>query len=89
MWDTVSEKNRVISYVDDILIATVTEEENLRVLNMVLDKVKTTGFIINSAKAQMVRQKVTYWGMELEACGRKPDVQWIKLICKLPAPQDI
>ncbi|KAH1168648.1 hypothetical protein KIL84_013238 [Mauremys mutica] len=56
MWNTIPEKNKIISYVNDILIATSTKEEKLRLLNVVLEKVKPTGFLINPMKAQMVSQ---------------------------------
>lgn len=70
MWDGIAEKNSVISYVDDVLIAMTTSEENLKLMDTVLGRTKTTGFIVNPTKTQMVLQKVTYLAMEIGIASR-------------------
>ncbi|CAM2105130.1 unnamed protein product [Caretta caretta] len=60
MWKSMKDQDKILSYVDDILIATNTREENLQILDADLDKIKNTGFIINPIKAQLVLPEVKY-----------------------------
>uniref|UniRef100_K7EWB9 Gypsy retrotransposon integrase-like protein 1 n=1 Tax=Pelodiscus sinensis TaxID=13735 RepID=K7EWB9_PELSI len=82
-------KVNVISYVDDILIATKDRATHLVVLDEVLSALEQAGFLINSQKAQLVKQEVTYLGVNLGVEGRKPDKDRVELISKLPAPTDV
>ncbi|CAM4592044.1 unnamed protein product [Lepidochelys kempii] len=73
MWKHLDCTQHVVSYVDDVLIATRTEDENLGVFDKVLKIIKEMGFIINPEKAQLVKQQVTYLGVQLGPAGRSPD----------------
>lgn len=84
-----SDQDQILSYVDNILISTVDHEENQRILETVLEKIYSTGFLVNSAKAQLVQTEVTYLGIHLSPNGKQPDRQRVGLICKLPIPRDI
>lgn len=89
LWKNCKYAKHILSYVDDILIATVDREEHLKVLGEVLDTLEKAGFLINSSKAQLVKTSVTYLGVELGKDGRKPDQERIKMIASLPAPTDV
>ncbi|XP_067399163.1 protein NYNRIN-like [Emydura macquarii macquarii] len=89
IWKESPHQDKVISYVDDILLAAETKEQNLNILGHVLEKIKEAGFLINPVKAQLCKQEVVYLGVTLGTEGRSPNQQRIDLICKLPAPQDL
>uniref|UniRef100_A0A8C8SJ05 ribonuclease H n=1 Tax=Pelusios castaneus TaxID=367368 RepID=A0A8C8SJ05_9SAUR len=89
MWREMPQGHRIISYVDDILIATDTKKENLLLLAEVLKKIEDTGFLVNAQKAQIVKRKVTYLGVDLGVEGRSPNLQRVELISKLPVPGDV
>lgn len=76
-------------YLEENINDITTRQEKLKLLSIVLEKIKTTRFLVNLKKAQMALQIVTYLEVELEAEGHRPDAQCIELICKLPAPQDV
>ncbi|CAM2105634.1 unnamed protein product [Caretta caretta] len=89
IWSTLKNRNQILSYMDDILMATTMKEENLEMLDAVADQIKKTGFLINLVKAQLVQPEVSYLGMTIGKEGKCPDTQHVNLICKLPVPQDI
>ncbi|CAM4595275.1 unnamed protein product [Lepidochelys kempii] len=89
MWKYLAHKDKVISYVDDILVATKSQEENLMVLDEVLRVIQQTGFLISPYMAQLVKQPITYLGVELGINGPCPDANRVDLVCKLPAPRDV
>lgn len=82
-------KNNIVTYVDDVLIATTTREGNIEALQEVLNKILTTGILVNPSKAQLVSRRVTYPGVELGDAGRLPDTERVKRICKLSMPVDV
>lgn len=89
MWKDLPHKNNIISYVDDVLVATTTRKQNLEALNEVLQRIKDTRFLINPPKAHLAQQRALYLGVELDTEGRRPDAAKVDLICKRPAPTDV
>ncbi|CAM2096098.1 unnamed protein product [Caretta caretta] len=89
MWKNLRYSDCVISYVDDVLIATKSKEDNLKALDEVLEAIQTTGFLINPEKAQLLKQEVSYLGVQLGPTGRRPDQAQVELISNLPSPSDI
>lgn len=89
LWKGLMHSKNIISYVDDILIATPDRETHLAALDEVLDALKKAGFIINPEKAQLLKKEVTYLGVRLGHEGRTPDKERVELISKLPAPTDV
>lgn len=79
----------IMSYVDDILIATEDRKSHLKVLEEVLAALRKAGFLINPEKAQLVKKEVNYLGVQLGQAGRKPDQARVELISKLPAPTNV
>uniref|UniRef100_H3AIL4 Gypsy retrotransposon integrase-like protein 1 n=1 Tax=Latimeria chalumnae TaxID=7897 RepID=H3AIL4_LATCH len=69
----VSIPSAIIQYVDGILIQTETEEEHYVLLEEVLGLLKNAGLKLNPSKAQLMRDSVTFLGVQINARGRIPD----------------
>jgi hypothetical protein len=52
----------VIVYLDDILVFSKTEEENLRHLNMVLRRLQREKLLVNLKKCYFMKKKLVYLG---------------------------
>uniref|UniRef100_K7EZC3 ribonuclease H n=1 Tax=Pelodiscus sinensis TaxID=13735 RepID=K7EZC3_PELSI len=89
LWKTLKYASNVISYVDDVLIATKDRDTHLKALEEVLSTLKQAGFLVNPSKAQLLQKRVVYLGVELGEEGRKPNHERVKLIAGLPAPTDV
>ena len=59
-------------YLDDILIASRSEEEHRRHLREVLTKLRDNGMAINVSKCVLGQTSVKYLGQEISAAGVKP-----------------
>lgn len=55
-------EDKVIIYIDDILIATNSVESNLETLHETLIKLKQYGFELNVKKCQFLRKEIEYLG---------------------------
>ena len=64
----------VESYIDDVLIWAVTEEEHNQRLRQVLERCKQHGLQLNGAKCTFGAQQVRYFGHILTAEGVRPTV---------------
>lgn len=53
-------EDRIIVYMDDVLIASETVEQNLEILEEVLITLKKYGFELNYAKCQFLRKKLKF-----------------------------
>lgn len=58
IWYSLGKHDRqfVFNYVDDILVATKTQDENLRILDLDLEIISKAGFIVNLSKVQLVKR---------------------------------
>lgn len=62
----------VYAYIDDILIASTSEEEHVQYICQVLQRLKEYGVVVNSNKCVFGKSKVTFLGIEVSAQGIKP-----------------
>jgi len=62
---------KAISRLDDILVAGVDEEDHLRTLSLVLERLLTAGFRLNKAKRKFRQKCVTYLGHKVDGEGLK------------------
>jgi len=60
-------EGRVIVYIDDILILTTSVEENLKIMEKVIELLKSYGFEINYAKCNFLRTRIEFLGYSVSS----------------------
>ena len=75
-------------YVDDILIASETEEAHLQAIEEVLKRAKQHELYLNLAKSKIFAQKVVYLGHILENGQLKTDPDKVKAMVEFPRPRN-
>lgn len=80
---------RVICYMDDILIATKTIEENIICLENVLDIFVENGLTINLDKCSFFKDQITFLGYDISEKGISPSCRKLEAISKYPCPKSI
>ena len=79
----------VISYLDDILIATSTMEEHIKTLDKVLAALERAGLKLNPAKCSIAQDSVVCLGHKLSAAGMAPDPANVAKIKAWQAPPNV
>ena len=64
-----------VPYIDDIVIATETAEENLRRLREIMTYLRNAGLKMNPKKCEIMRDSIKYLGRIVDASGIYPDPQ--------------
>jgi transposase InsO family protein len=80
---------RVITYIDDILLAGVDEQDCLRTLSVVCDKLLQAGFRLNKSKCQFLKSSVTYLGHVISAKGLQPTEDKLAAVRDAPQPKNV
>ena len=62
-------ENHCMGRIDDILIATETDEEHLEILNELFQRMKNLGIMINAEKTQLFQEQVTFMGYQVDSQG--------------------
>lgn len=75
-------------YIDDILIASASEEEHLQHLTMVFRRLKDKGILVNPAKCVFGVPEVNFLGYRVSADGTRPLPDKVKAIQHFPVPQN-
>ena len=75
--------------VDDILVSGQDDEEHLRNLRKVLEKLKETGLTLKLAKCAFMQDEVTYCGYVINRDGVKPMPANVAAVKEAPAPTNI
>ena len=78
----------IISYLDDILVATSTMEQHLEYLDKVLTALENAGLKLNPSKCSIAQQSVVCLGHKLSENGLSPDPANIAKIKAWKAPQN-
>lgn len=73
-------------YIDDILIASTTEEEHLRHVGEVFGRLREYGVVINSAKCVFGKSQVTFLGHSVSSSGTRPLPEKVEAIRRFPQP---
>ncbi len=79
----------VLARVDDILIATHTEDEHLLKLKNVLGRLQEHNLRVRRDKCHFLKDKITYLGYVLCADGVKPDPEKLRAIREMREPQNV
>jgi len=76
----------VHTYIDDIVIASETEEEHLTNLQEVLSILSTNNLRITPTKCEFFKESLTFLGYHISADGIKPPSDRISTISNFPLP---
>jgi len=79
----------VYAYIDDILIASSTEEKHKNHLRIVFQKLKEAGLFLNPAKNILGTHQVTFLGHTVSCNGIKPTLEKVAAIQNLSKPRTI
>lgn len=86
--DMIDAKELII-YIDDILIATKTVDENLRILKKVFDRLIQYGLQIKLKKCHLIQSQIDYLGYVADARGIRPNDSHIVAIKNFPKPTNL
>ena len=79
----------VVCYLDDILIASTTEEEHLTTLDEVLSRSEKYGVVVNQSKYEFRTSSVEYMGHRIDEDGLNPLKDKIAAIVDAPSPTNV
>lgn len=82
-------QNKILVYIDDILIPSDTVEENLEVLRQVLLLLKKYSFNVNFSKCQFLKTKLEYLGYILSDQGITLSKRHSEAVEKFPVPRNV
>ena len=80
---------KAVSRLDDILFAGTDEEDHLRSLSLVLERLLSTGFRLNRTKCKFLQSSVVYLGHVIDGEGLHPTEDKLKAIRDSPTPKDV
>ena len=76
-------------YLDDILIASNTEEQHLKDLRTVFTRLEHYGIVINTAKCCFFKKEVNFLGHLISNSGIKPNPAKVEAIVNYPKPSTV
>ena len=78
----------VCVYLDDILITGATEQEHLKNLDQVLNRLQQSGMRLKKKKCAFMLPAVEYLGHHISGEGLRPTQEKVRAIMDAPAPKD-
>ncbi|KAL0160115.1 hypothetical protein M9458_043840, partial [Cirrhinus mrigala] len=79
----------VAVYLDDILVAGVTEEEHLQTLDVVLTRLQDAGLRLKRNKCEFLQKEVRYLGHLVDAQGLHPLKDKVQAVTEAPCPTNV
>jgi len=79
----------VIVYIDDILIATINEEENLKLLNEVFKRLSAQNLILSKDKCIFFKDSIVFLGYTITADGIAMISDKVESIQQFPIPTNV
>ena len=76
----------VYVYIDDLLVASATQEEHLEHLRLVLERLQDHGILINAAKSTFGVPALDFLGHHVDATGIRPLAVRVQAIRDFPLP---
>ncbi len=76
----------VACYLDDIIVTGRTEEEHLKNLRAVLERLKKFGFRLKRRKCNFMMQQVKYLGHIIDSAGIRLSSEKVEAVLKAPRP---
>ena len=74
-------------YIDDILVASTSEEEHLQHLKIIFERFKSYGVIVNPSKCTLGKHEAKFLGYLVSAEGTQPLPDKVQAIRSYPRPQ--
>ena len=79
----------VIVYLDDILVTGATDEEHVKTLSLVLERLEQAGFKARKAKCKFMKPSVTYLGHKIDQQGIHPLKEKVQAVQDAPSPKNV
>lgn len=79
----------VIVYMDDIVVPSYSEEENIESLERVCKLCAENGLIIKWSKCEVAKKQITFLGHIIENGSVKPSLEKTEAVKKFPCPRNI
>ena len=79
----------VICYIDDILVTGENDEDHLRNLTTVFQRLEHYGFRLKRAKCEFLQQSVEYLGHQIDSKGLHATPGKLQAILQAPAPKNV
>ncbi|XP_036334786.1 uncharacterized protein K02A2.6-like [Rhagoletis pomonella] len=79
----------VFPYLDDIVIATKSKEQNINAVIQIFERFKLRNITVNFNKCKFFQKSCTYLGYHIDKNGISPDKSKINKILELPPPKDV
>jgi putative transposase len=81
-----SDLPQVLVYLDDIVVMSMDEEEHYRILEEVLQRLKTAHLVVNPEKCQWVQRCVQYLGHQVSYGKLSPLPAYVSMLRQAPPP---
>ncbi|XP_046736561.1 uncharacterized protein LOC124405577 [Diprion similis] len=78
-----------VCYMDDIMIPANSVEQSLERLEIVLDKLSSTGFSLNKKKCSFLKTSVDYLGYQITANEIRPNPQKVRALTESSPPSTV
>ncbi|XP_063052002.1 uncharacterized protein K02A2.6-like [Engraulis encrasicolus] len=79
----------VAIYLDDILCTGPNEQEHLRTVQEVLQRLEKSGLRLKRSKCEFMGKEVTFLGHKINASGLHPLTEKVEAIAEAPEPQNV
>ena len=79
----------VIVYIDDILVTGVNDQDHLKTLSIVLDRLEKAGFRAQKSKCRFMVPSVSYLGHLIDQVGLHPLQEKVKAVKEAPSPKNV
>lgn len=79
----------VVTFIDDICIASSSMEEHRHHVRIVLERLHSNGLVINVAKSQFARTEVDFLGYVVSGDGIRPLPERVKAVQEFPVPSTV
>ncbi|KAL1446799.1 hypothetical protein WDU94_010884 [Cyamophila willieti] len=79
----------VFPYIDDFLVASESEEEHLRHLDILFARFQSFGITINSCKSSFMKESVSFLGHQVSKTGVLPLETKVSAIKEFPLPRTV
>ncbi|KAL7853111.1 hypothetical protein SRHO_G00188960 [Serrasalmus rhombeus] len=79
----------VAIYLDDILCTGPNEQEHLKTLEEVLQRLEKSGLRLKRGKCEFMGKEVTFLGHKINASGLHPLTEKVEAIAEAPEPQNV
>ena len=79
----------VIAYLDDLLIFAKSEDDYLRIIKEVVERLSAANFKIKLSKSTFMAKETVWCGHRIHAGGSEPDGTKIKGLLRIPEPTNV